>query len=116
MLGHGYVNALKQAKSGVFGPRGEKIGTLGNIFMDVGTGDADFVTVHLGLFGAEECFVSLEGAEIAHGRLHVAFGKDKIRHAPHLDSAATLTDEDKHLLDLYYARGIAGTAGAGTQE
>ncbi|GAA1497750.1 PRC-barrel domain-containing protein [Paeniglutamicibacter kerguelensis] len=113
MLGHGYVNALKQAKSSVYGPEGEKIGTLGNIFMDVGTGDADFVTVHLGLFGAEECFVSLDGAEIAHGHLHVAFGKEKIRHAPPLDPAGTLTDEDKHLLDQYYSRGAPGAGSAG---
>lgn len=103
MLGHGYLNALERAKSAVFGPQGEKIGTLGKIYLDVGTGDADFVSVHTGLFGTAECIVSLEGATLDHGHLHVAFTKDWVRHAPNIDPVSGLSDEDKERLDLYYA-------------
>lgn len=105
MLGHGYVIALKRAKSGVLGPRGERIGTLGSIFMDLATGDADFVTVRMGPFGAREHFVSLTGARIEHGHLHVAFGKERIRRAPPLDPAGPLSDEGKALLERHYAPG-----------
>jgi hypothetical protein len=103
MLGHGYLNALKNAKSTVYGPAREKIGTLGNIFMDVRTGDADFVTVRLGLFGAEELLVSLRGAVITDGHLQVRFSKDVIRHAPKVDPASVLDDAEKSLLDGYYS-------------
>ncbi|OIH82244.1 hypothetical protein BLJ79_20180 [Arthrobacter sp. UCD-GKA] len=103
MLGHGYLNALKKAKSTVYGPGREKVGTLGNIFMDVRTGDADFVSVHLGLFGSEEALVSLNGAVFTDGHLQVRYPKDVIKHAPNIDPAADLGDEAKSMLDEYYA-------------
>ncbi|MDQ0096084.1 hypothetical protein [Paeniglutamicibacter psychrophenolicus] len=103
MLGHGYLNALKKAKSTVYGPSREKVGTLGNIFMDVRTGDADFVSVHLGLFGSEEALVSLNGAVFTDGHLQVRYAKDVIKHAPNIDPAAELGEEAKYMLDEYYA-------------
>ncbi|WP_411734707.1 hypothetical protein [Paeniglutamicibacter sp.] len=103
MLGHGYLNALKKAKSTVYGPAREKVGTLGNIFMDVGTGDADFASIHLGLFGSVESLVSLEGAVITDGHLQVRFPKDVIKHAPNIDPAEELGDEAKEMLERYYA-------------
>jgi hypothetical protein len=103
MHGHGYLNALKNAKSTVYGPAREKVGTLGNIFMDVRTGDADFVTVRLGLFGSEELLVSLRGAVFTDGHLQVRFSKDVIRHAPSVDPGIKLGDAEKVLLDGYYA-------------
>lgn len=39
--------------------------------MDVRTGDAGFVTVHMGQVGSEEALVSLNGAVITEGRLQV---------------------------------------------
>lgn len=103
MLGHGYLIALKKAKSAVYGPSGEKIGVLGNIFMDVATGDADFVTVHVGLFGSEECFVSLAGAGIVNGHLVIPFDKNTVKHAPNIDPDKVLSDADKNVLESYYA-------------
>ncbi len=103
MLGHGYLNALKKAKSTVYGPEREKVGTLGNIFLDVRTGDADFVSVHLGLFGSEEALVSLDGAVFTGGHLQVRFPRDVIKHAPNIDPAGELGDDAKQMLDQYYA-------------
>lgn len=103
MLGHGYLNALQKAKSTVYGPQREKVGTMGNIYMDVATGDADFVSVHLGIFGSEECLVSLDGAVLTDGHLQVKFPKDVIRHAPNIDPNGKLDDTEKVLLDNYYS-------------
>ncbi|WP_146755341.1 hypothetical protein [Arthrobacter sp. AQ5-05] len=111
MLGHGYLNALKKAKSTVYGPAREKVGTLGNIFMDVRTGDADFVSIHLGLFGSEEALVSLEGAVFTDGHLQVRFPKDVIKHAPNIDPAAELNDAAKDMLEKYYAAMDPGSGG-----
>lgn len=103
MFGHGFVYALRNAKSVVYGPHGKKIGTLGNIFMDVSTGDADYVTVHLGPFSARENFVSLEGATMENGHLRVAFEKVLILGAPNVAPFGELRDQDKNLLDRYYS-------------
>ncbi|MFL4474433.1 PRC-barrel domain-containing protein [Paeniglutamicibacter sp. MACA_103] len=103
MLGHGYLNALMNAKSTVYGPLREKVGTLGNIYMDVGSGDPDFVTVRLGLFGSEELLVSLRGAVFTDGHLQVRFSKDVIRHSPSVDPGIKLGDAEKALLDGYYS-------------
>ena len=103
MLGHGYLNALKKAKSTVYGPSREKVGTLGNIFMDVRSGDADFVSVHVGLFGTKECLVSLDGAVLTDGHLQVRFPKDVITNAPNVDPLVELTDSTKEMLEKYYA-------------
>lgn len=104
MIGHGYLTALQRAKSTVYGPNRTKIGTLGKIYLDVGTGDADFVSVHLGFFGTEESIVSLDGATIEHENLHVVFSKEKVRHAPNIDPVGGLSDQDKDLLDRYYGQ------------
>ncbi|WP_152426048.1 hypothetical protein [Paeniglutamicibacter gangotriensis] len=109
MRGHGYLNALKNAKSTVYGPAREKIGTLGNIFMDVRSGDADFVSVHVGLFGSEEHMVSLAGAVMTDGHLQVRYPKDVIRNAPHVDPLAGLVDEAKDMLEKYYAAMDSGS-------
>ena len=103
MQGHGYLNALKNAKTAVYGPDSHKIGILGNIYMDRASGDADFVTVHVGLFGSEECVVSLKGAEITNGHLHIAFPKDVIRHAPNIEPLEELDYKSKENLEEYYA-------------
>ncbi|WP_404290706.1 hypothetical protein [Glutamicibacter arilaitensis] len=103
MHGHGYLNALQRAKSTVYGPEREKIGTLGNIFMDASTGDADFVTVRLGLFGTEELLVSLRGAVFTDGHLQLRYTQEAIRHAPRVDPNSQLRRSEKALLDRYYA-------------
>lgn len=109
MLGHGYLNALLKAKSAVYGPNREKVGTLGNIYMDLASGDPDFVTVRLGLFGTEELLVSLRGAVFTDGHLQVRFTKQVIRQAPSVDPGTTLGDAEKALLEGYYAGMDPGT-------
>ncbi|GAA5225588.1 PRC-barrel domain-containing protein [Paeniglutamicibacter antarcticus] len=103
MPGEDYLNTLKKAKSTVYGPNREKVGTMGNIFVDRNTGDPDFVSVHVGLFGSEECLVPLSGAVFTDGHLQVRFPKDVIKRAPNIDPAAELNHHAKDLLDRYYS-------------
>ena len=50
-----------------------------------------------------ESLVSLAGAVITDGHLHVRFTKDIIRNSPNVDPAAGLGDEAKEMLERYYA-------------
>ena len=110
MIGHDDLNALLKAKSSVYGPQREKVGTLGNILVDVASGKADFATIHLGLFGSAESLVWLEGAVITDGHLQVRYSKDVIRHAPNIDPTSALTELDKDSLAAYYSAMDPGTS------
>ncbi|HEU4807802.1 MAG TPA: PRC-barrel domain-containing protein, partial [Homoserinimonas sp.] len=46
----------------VMGPDDDRIGTVGQIFVDPVTGSPNWVTVHTGLFGRHETFVPLDDA------------------------------------------------------
>ncbi|GAA1499245.1 PRC-barrel domain-containing protein [Paeniglutamicibacter kerguelensis] len=109
MLSHEELQKLLDAKTKVFGSDGEKIGTLGHIYLDDGTGIPDFITVHTGFLGASENFVPLNGAEISDGQLYVKFPKSVVKDAPNIDPAGDLGAEDEDRLYYYYSRLGAGS-------
>lgn len=91
---------------------GEKIGNVGEVYLDDQTGQPMWITVNTGFFGMNTSFVPLEGSTFeADDRLVVAHDKDVVKDAPnleengHLDRAA----ED----DLYSYYGVGGGALAG---
>ena len=82
---------------------GEKIGTVGQLYLDDTTNQPEFVTVNTGLLGMSESFVPVVNASVDGDRLVVPFSKDKVKDAPsveasdqHLDS-----DEERRLFDYY---------------
>jgi uncharacterized protein (TIGR02271 family) len=87
---------------------GNKVGKVGQLFLDDTTGRPDFVTVNTGLFGTKESFVPLADARLDGDDLVVAFGKDQIKDAPSvdLDGDHLDRDEERRLFDHY---GITGT-------
>ena len=109
MLGREELHALLETETTVLGPDGEKIGTLGHLLLDARTGEPGFVTVHTGFFGTAESIVPLNDATISRGILHVAFGKDVVRHAPNIDPLGELGLADEDRLFEYYGTGIRGT-------
>jgi stress response protein YsnF len=87
---------------------GNKIGKVGQLFLDDTTGRPDFVTVNTGLFGTKESFVPLADARLDGDDLVVAFGKDQVKNAPSVDLDGGHLDraEEQRLFDHY---GISGT-------
>jgi len=128
-------NALDQLQnSTVFATDGDKIGSVGQVYLDDVTNEPTFVTVKTGLFGARETFVPLQQAQITADGITVPFEKSFVKDAPNVDADGSLTPEEEQRIYEYYsmeysaadydgdvrrddvrtdagAAGVAGTAG-----
>ena len=119
MLHHENFKPLLESKTNVFGSDGEKIGTLGQIYLDDGTDLPHFATVNTGLFGSKENFVPLTDAEISNGNLYVKYPKHFVKDAPDIGPTGHLSPEDEDRLFEYYSQAGLGwghAAGAGQAE
>ena len=98
------------------GSDGEKIGKVGQLFLDDQTGQPEFVTVNTGLFGTSESFVPVEGATLEGDRLVVPFTKDKVKDAPNVDLDRGHLDpsEEQRLFEYYGMTMTSGTDTYGT--
>jgi sporulation protein YlmC with PRC-barrel domain len=89
--------------STAFDRAGEKIGTVGQVYVDDDTGQPTWVTVQTGLFGTGESFVPVEGAALGGDRVTVAYDKATVKDAPHIR-------EDSHLSPRRRSSSTATTA------
>jgi len=96
----------------VYSGEGDKIGKVGQVFLDDETGRPEFLTVNTGLFGSSESFVPVDGASIDGDNVSVPYGKDKVKDAPRVDLDGNhLNESDERRLYEYYDRGYdAGTS------
>jgi uncharacterized protein (TIGR02271 family) len=105
---------------------GDKIGKVGQLFLDDQTGRPEFVTVNTGLFGNKETFIPVSDATYNGDRLTLPFDKDKVKDAPNVDAEGGHLDEsEEQRLYEYYGMsystsdrsvtdtGYAGEAGDG---
>jgi uncharacterized protein (TIGR02271 family) len=87
---------------------GDKIGSIGQIFLDDQTGRPEWVTVKTGLFGGGESFVPLRDGEVAGNDIRVPYDKDKVKDAPRIsDSDGHLSEDEEATLYRYYGTGDA---------
>src|SRR5829696_4195056 len=61
------------------GHDGDKLGKVGEVYLDDQTGRPEWATVHTGLFGTHETFVPLSDATVSGGTLRVPYEKAKVR-------------------------------------
>jgi uncharacterized protein (TIGR02271 family) len=96
-----------------YGSDGDKIGRVGQVFLDDQTGRPDFATVlNPGLFGMSESFVPLAEATVTDAGLAVPFTKDRVKDAPNVSpDGEHLSDEDEQRLFEYYGLGYDAPAG-----
>ena len=82
---------------------GDKIGKVGQLFLDDDTGRPEFVTVNTGLFGTNETFVPVGEATFNGGRLTLPFTKDKVKDAPNVEAEGGHLDqaEEQRLYEYY---------------
>ncbi|OMQ14697.1 photosystem reaction center subunit H [Modestobacter sp. VKM Ac-2676] len=99
---------------------GDKLGKVGQVYLDDSTGRPEWATVSTGLFGTSETFVPLADAQLADGALRVPYQKAKVKDAPRMDAdAGHLSPDEEAELYRYYGVGTGtetvgrthGTAG-----
>jgi uncharacterized protein (TIGR02271 family) len=81
---------------------GDKVGKVGQVYLDDTTGQPEWVTVKTGLFGTKETFVPLAAAHVDGDELVVDITKDKVSDAPRIDEDGHLSEEQENELYSYY--------------
>jgi sporulation protein YlmC with PRC-barrel domain len=90
--------------STAYGSDGQKIGTVGQVYLDDETGQPEWATVNTGLLGTSESFIPLSDASFDGDRLVVDHDKDKVKGAPNVGDTGHLDPEQERELYDYYGR------------
>lgn len=88
---------------------GDKLGKVGQVYLDNDTQQPSWVTVNTGLFGTNESFVPLDRSDYADGTITVPFEKSYIKDAPNIAEDGELAREQEEELYRYY--GLSGGTG-----
>ncbi|GAB3618479.1 hypothetical protein GCM10027416_30360 [Okibacterium endophyticum] len=86
----------------VLGPDDERVGSVGQVYVDPATDRPTWVSVRTGLFGRHESVVPLDGAEWDNERLRIPYDKETLKAAPRYDAHAPLTAEQEDELTRFY--------------
>lgn len=89
---------------------GEKVGDVGQVYLDDQSGRPEWVTVRTGLFGLKETFVPLQGETFDGDTIVVPFTKDQIKGAPAIDPEGHISEDEEAELYNYYGRSQQRTA------
>jgi uncharacterized protein (TIGR02271 family) len=106
------LDTILSGNADVIDPSGDKIGSVGQIFIDEDSGQPAWVTVKTGLFGMSESFVPLADATSDGSNIRVSYDKDTVKDAPRID------DEDGRIShsqedELYRYYGLTGGSSYG---
>ncbi|WP_431218346.1 DUF2382 domain-containing protein [Leifsonia xyli] len=113
MISENNIAALVGSK--VIDRDGDKIGTVGQIYVDPSSGRPNWASVKTGLFGTSESFIPLDEATEDADGLRVPYEKAFVKDAPRIDDDAELSPAEEDELYSYYRGGTgAGAAGTGT--
>jgi len=101
----------------VYGSDGDKIGSVGQIYLDTDTGDPEWVAVRTGLFGNKETFVPLREATVSDDRITVGYDKATVKDAPRIDPDGALSyAEESELYTYYGVQSSGGQSGSSTYQ
>lgn len=103
------IDSLLAGKANVVGSDGEKIGSVGQVYLDDTTGNPSWVTANTGLFGLSETFIPLDGAQVSGDEVRVPYTKDRVKDAPNLDPDGHISEDEQDRLYEYY--GLAEGSG-----
>ena len=95
-------------------PDGNKIGSIGQVYVDDQTGQPDWITVNTGLFGAKESFAPLSGSTLTEDGVMLPFDKDVVKGSPEIKDAAHLDEDEQDALYSYYQQYIGGASAQNT--
>jgi uncharacterized protein (TIGR02271 family) len=103
---------------------GDKIGSIGNVYLDEQTGQPEWLTVKTGLFGMRESFVPTADARAEGDTVRVPYEKSQVKDAPNVDADGALSEEEESRLYRHYGRSYSertsdadrqGVTGAGAE-
>jgi uncharacterized protein (TIGR02271 family) len=103
---------------------GQKVGKVGQIYLDDQTGKPEWATVNTGFFGSSESFVPLAEASVSGDEIRVPYTKDQIKDAPNVDvdAGGHLDQSEERNLYQHYGLGYSeqrsdsGLPAAGTTD
>lgn len=96
------IDRLLNQGANVLSEDGEKIGSIGQVFVDNADGQPSWVTVRTGLFGMSETFVPLEGARTEGNDIVVPYSKNQVKDAPRIDADRPLEPAEEDRLYQHY--------------
>lgn len=90
---------------------GEKIGTVGDVFLDGVTDRPAWIGVRTGWFGSKQSYVSLASARVAADEVQLPYDKELVKSAPQIDPDVSLTPEEEEALYRHYGEDYASPPG-----
>src|ERR1700709_2404727 len=81
---------------------GDKIGKIGQIYLDDASGQPQWVTISTGLFGTKESFAPISGYRLDGDNVVLNVTKDQVKDAPNVDADGHLDDAENDRLYAYY--------------
>ena len=99
----------------VYDRDGDKIGSLGQVYLDTSTNQPSWASVNTGLFGMKESLVPISEADATGDGIRVPYDKQTVKDAPNVDASADepLMPEDVSRLYQHYSLGGGGFASSG---
>jgi uncharacterized protein (TIGR02271 family) len=91
-------------------PQGDKIGTVGQVYLNDQTGQPDWITVNTGLFGMKENFAPLAGSRFTGDDLVLPFDKTVVKDSPDVADAGHLDVDEQESLYAYYQQYLDNSA------
>lgn len=96
------LTPLLHGRGAVVTSTGERVGPIGEVYLNEVTDQPVWVTVRTGPSGTRESMVPLEGASIAKNELLVSHSRDQIMQAPSIDQDGQLSPEEENELHAHY--------------
>ena len=91
---------------------GEKIGKVGQLYLDDRSSEPTWITVSTGLFGLSQSFVPLQGARFDGDDIRLAYDKEQVKKAPRIDPDGHLEGGHEAELFRHYGLGYGTERGA----
>ncbi|MBG6215789.1 uncharacterized protein (TIGR02271 family) [Arthrobacter sp. CAN_A6] len=109
MITQNNIDTMLSSGGNVIGSDGDKIGSIGQVYLDDQTGEPSWVTAKTGLFGTSESFIPLQGADLEGHDVRVPYSKHQVKDAPRVDSDGSLSPEEEERLYRHYE--LSGNGG-----
>jgi uncharacterized protein (TIGR02271 family) len=91
----------------VYGTDDDKIGSVGQVYVNNETQAPAWITVKTGLFGNSESFAPLDDASFDGTAVRIPFEKSFVKDAPRMADDGALSHEEENALYSYYGNGGA---------
>src|SRR5689334_23084113 len=82
---------------------GDKIGQVGQVYLDEGTDNPEWVTVSTGMFGTRQSFAPLYGSSVRGDQLVLAVSRQLVKDAPTVEDDGRLDEAEVTALYQHYA-------------